>query len=312
MPISLKNKKIVVTGGAGFIGSHLVDALVKEGAEVITIDNHHASTLKNLEHLKGKITHYKKDISDYASLKKIFKGAYAILHQAAIASVPHSIQDPQKSHHTNTLGTLNVFRAAQEAGVDRVIYASSAAVYGDTLPPNTETMLANPLSPYAVQKYANELYGKIFHNLHGLKTIGLRYFNVFGPRQSMDSAYAAVIPKFIIMMKKGKRPQIYGDGKNTRDFTYIDNVVQANILALKTEKGFGDVYNIAVGVPTSLNDLIEKINIALGTSIKPEYIGSKKGDIRHSFADISKAKKVLGFKPKDSFMEGLKKTIDSL
>ncbi len=311
--ISLQDKKIIVTGGAGFIGSHIADALLAEGAQVVIIDIKEENQLSSIAHIKDTIEYHKVSITDVEKLKDIFKGAYAVLHQAALPSVPRSIELPLETQTINSTGTLNVFLAAKDAGVEKVVYASSSSVYGDTpILPKVETMSPNPLSPYAVQKLTNELYGKIFYTLFGLKTVGLRYFNVFGPRQDPNSVYAAVIPKFITLMKQGKSPQINGDGNHTRDFTYVKNVALANILALKTESGFGEAYNIAGGNQISLNDLVENINSVLNTSIKSEYLPARKGDIKDSFADVEKAKKVLNFNIVVPFEEGLKITIESI
>lgn len=309
--IDLKDKKIIVTGGAGFIGSHLVDRLVALGAKVVVIDNLSTGNLENIRHNLGSIEFIEDTINNTERLTEIFKGAYGVLHQAAIPSVPKSLLDPLASHEANSKGTLSVFTAAHKANLRRVVYASSSSVYGDTETlPKVESLPTNPLSPYAVQKLTMELYAKIFFNLYKLETVGLRYFNVFGPRQNPHSEYSAVIPKFINLIKNNQSPHINGDGEHTRDFTYISNVVDANIQALTADRGFGESYNIATGNRISLNQLIEKINAQLGVSIVPEYGPARAGDIKDSFADISKARKVLGYEPKVSFDEGLKMTID--
>lgn len=309
--IDLKDKKIIVTGGAGFIGSHLVDRLVALGAKVVVIDNLSTGNLENIRHNLGSIEFIEDTINNTERLTEIFKGAYGVLHQAAIPSVPKSLLDPLASHEANSKGTLSVFTAAHKANLRRVVYASSSSVYGDTETlPKVESLPTNPLSPYAVQKLTMELYAKIFFNLYKLETVGLRYFNVFGPRQNPHSEYSAVIPKFISLIKNNQSPRINGDGEHTRDFTYISNVVDANIQALTADRGFGESYNIATGNRISLNQLIEKINAQLGVSIVPEYGPARAGDIKDSFADISKARKVLGYEPKVSFDEGLKMTID--
>lgn len=309
----MKDKKIIVTGGAGFIGSHIVDRLLNEGAKVVVVDNLSTGRKENIEHIIDKIEFVEKNIVDTKAMEDVFKGAFAVVHQAAMVSVPRSIESPLESHDTNSTGTLSVFTAAKNAGVERVVFASSSSVYGNspTLP-KVETMQPNPLSPYAVQKLSGELYAKVFFNLFGLKTIGLRYFNVFGPRQNPNSAYAAVIPKFINLIKQNKNPQIYGDGEHTRDFTFVENVVNANMLALKSENGFGEIYNVAAGVQISLNSLVKKINEFLGTSINPEHASPRAGDIKDSFADINKAKQNFGYEVSVTFDDGLKKTIESL
>ncbi len=310
---SLQHRKIVVTGGAGFIGSHIVKALLREGAHVIVVDDLSTGNEANMSDFIDRITWIRGSVCDVELMQRACTDAYAVVHQAALPSVPKSVAFPLETNQANSTGTLAVFVAAQRAGVDRVIYASSSSVYGDTaVLPKEESMPLNPLSPYAVQKMTTELYGRIFHSLHGLKTIGLRYFNVFGPRQNPNSEYAAVIPKFITEIKRGKSPRIFGDGEQTRDFTYVDNVVQANIRALQAESGFGEAYNVACGGHISLNELVARINKILSTSITPEYLSPRTGDIRDSYADISKARDVLGFVPTVGFDEGLKKTADSL
>jgi UDP-glucose 4-epimerase len=304
--------KIAITGGAGFIGSHLAEALVKRGDEVVVIDNLATGNKANLASVEDKITFIEGSITDTNLLREAFKGVYAVLHQAALPSVPVSIERPQDTNEANIAGTLSVLVAARDSGVDRVIYASSSSVYGDTpVLPKVETMPPSPLSPYAIQKLAGELYAKRFYPLYGLKTIGLRYFNVFGPRQNPNSQYAAVIPKFITQIMAGASPTINGDGGHTRDFTYIDNVVGANLAAIDADKGFGDSFNIAAGVQISLNDLVNKINEILGTSIAAIHGPTREGDIRDSFADISKAKETLNYNPIISFDEGIRLTINS-
>lgn len=306
-------KTVVVTGGAGFIGSHIVDALVESGVEVVVVDDFSTGKRENIEQVKGKIELFEGSIVDTDLLRKAFAGADAVIHLAALPSVPKSIQLPLETNMVNEVGTLSVFVAARDAGVDRVVYASSSSVYGDTpILPKVETMPTNPLSPYAVQKLTAELYGRVFNSVYGLKTIGLRYFNIFGPRQDPYSVYSAVIPKFISLIQKGERPVIYGDGEHTRDFTYIQNAVAANLCALEATQGFGEAYNIAAGNRISLKELVEKINEILGTNVLPNHSSPRQGDIKDSFADIMKAKNAFWYEPKVSFDEGLKLTIDSL
>ncbi len=308
----LKDKKIVVTGGAGFIGSHIVDELVSDGANVVVVDNLSNGNVKNLDGVRDKIEFHKTDIIDTDALKKIFEGAYAVLHEAALNVVPRSIEMPMETHMANSTGSLSVFIAAHHAKVDRVIYASSSSVYGNTKTlPKTEAMIPDPLSPYALQKLSMEYYAKIFTSLYGLKTIGLRYFNVFGPRQNPNSTYSAVIPKFIKLINEDKSPEIYGDGENFRDFTFIKNVVDANICALKVEEGFGEVFNASYGSFVSLNDMVSKINKIFGKSIHIKYLPERKGDVKNSFANIDKARIILGYNPEISFDEGLEKTVKS-
>jgi len=311
--MDLSGKKVVVTGGAGFIGSHIVDGLLAIGTEVVVIDDLSTGSKDNIKHVHDKIKFVQGSITNVDLLKEFFKGAYAVIHQAAIPSVPKSIEFPLDTQHANIVGTLSVFLAARDTGVDRVVYASSSSVYGDTPGlPRVETMPTSPLSPYAVQKNTGEMYGKVFNSIYGLKTIGLRYFNIFGPRQNPNSPYSAVIPKFIKLIKSGETPVIFGDGEHTRDFTYVENVVQANIGALRTRQGFGEAYNIAGGKQISLNDLVKKINAELGTSVSALYVPPRDGDVKDSLADVSKAQRVLGFKQEVLFDEGLKRTINSI
>ncbi len=308
--INLKGKKIVITGGAGFIGSHIADALLSEDAQVIIVDIKKENQLDSIAHIKDKIEYHNVSIVDTAKLTDIFKGAYAVLHQAALPSVPRSIEFPLETQNINSTGTISVFVAAKDAGVERLVYASSSSVYGNTpVLPKVETMIPDPLSPYAAQKLTNELYGKIFYTIFGLKTIGLRYFNVFGPRQNPDSEYAAVIPKFIKLMKNGHQPTIFGDGENFRDFTHVKNVADANISALKADSGFGEVFNISCGEPISLNCLASQINSILSKTIESNHLPLRKGDIKDSFADINKAKEILGYKPTIYFNDGLNLTV---
>jgi nucleoside-diphosphate-sugar epimerase len=309
---NLKGKKIVVTGGAGFIGSHTVDALIERGAKVVVIDDLSSGKMENIVHHGKKIEFHKTDITDHDSLKKIFDGAYAVLHLAALSVVPRSIKHPFETNQINIGGTLSVFLAGKEAKVDRIVYASSSSVYGNTpTMPKVETMQPKPISPYAVQKYADELYANAYYALDGLKTIGLRYFNVFGPRQNPDSEYSAVIPKFIQMVKKGTNPTIFGDGTQARDFTYIENVVDANILAIGAEDGFGEVFNVGTGKQVSLNELVETLGKIMGNKISPQYLPVRVGDVKNSLSDISKARAKLGYRPAVSFKQGLEKTVKS-
>lgn len=302
----------LITGGAGFIGSNIAEKLIERGERVRIIDNFSTGKYENIEGFKDKIELIEGDLKDINDVKTAVKGIDYVLHQAALPSVPRSVADPISSNANNIDGTLNLLVAAKEAGVKRVVIAASSSVYGDTeVLPKDEDMMPNPLSPYAVTKYVEELYGKVFYKVYGLETVSLRYFNVFGPKQDPNSQYAAVIPKFITKMLKGESPVIFGDGEQTRDFTYVDNVVKANILAaLSKNVGHGEVINIACGERISLNQLVDKINKILGTDIKPLYDKPRLGDIRHSLASIEKAKKLLGYKVSVKFEEGLKKTIN--
>lgn len=302
----------LITGGAGFIGSNIAEELIKRGEKVRIIDNFSTGKRENIEEFKDKIELIEGDLKNINDVKRAVEGVDYVLHQAALSSVPRSVEDPLSSNANNIDGTLNLLVAAKEAGVKRVVIATSSSVYGNTqVLPKTEDMIPNPLSPYAVTKYVEELYGKVFHNIYGLETVSLRYFNVFGPKQDPDSPYAAVIPKFITKILKGESPVIFGDGEQTRDFTYVANVVEANILAATSENvGHGEVINIACGESISLNQLVKKINEILGTNVKPLYDKPRIGDVKHSLASIEKAKKLLGYRVSVKFEEGLKKTID--
>jgi nucleoside-diphosphate-sugar epimerase len=300
-----------VTGGAGFIGSNIVRRLCGEGYAVRVLDNYSTGKEANLEGL-AKVEIIKGDICDSDIVRKSLNGVRYILHQAAVSSVSSSLDDPLYCNKVNIEGTLNLMAAAGEMGVERIVYASSSAVYGDTARlPVAESTPANPLSPYAVSKYAGELYGRVFSDLYGLQVVGLRYFNIFGPYQDPASEYAAVIPKFITAMLRGEPPVIFGDGEQTRDFTYIENAVEANILACRSPKvGRGETINIACGASYSLNTLVRHLNGILGTQINPLYMDPKPGDIRHSRADTASAKELIGYEVKIEFREGLKRVVE--
>ena len=299
-----------MTGCAGFIGSNIVEALIKRGLDVIGIDDFSTGKMKNIEDLDFEFI--QGSVNDRDLLMKILKRVDHILHQAAIPSVPRSIDDPVSSNTVNIDGTLNLLICAKDSGIKRVVYASSSSVYGDSEKlPKKEDMNINPLSPYALTKYAGERYCKLFNDLYGLETISLRYFNVFGPKQDPTSEYSAVIPIFIKLMLSGDNPVIFGNGSTSRDFSYIENNVDANILAMiAPEQACGKVYNIACEERTSLNELVEYINVILNTDFKPIHEEERPGDIKHSLADISLARKYLNYKPKVYFREGLEKTIE--
>lgn len=302
----------LVTGGAGFIGSHLVDELLKRGHTVRVIDNLATGLRSNIEHQLEQIEFHEADIRDFEACCTASAGIDIVLHQAALGSVPRSIEDPLTSHDVNVTGTVNMLRAAAEAGVKRFVYASSSSVYGDHPGlPKVEEEIGRQLSPYAVTKYTDELYAGVFQKNYGLQTVGLRYFNVFGPRQDPDSAYAAVIPLFVSALLNSKAPRINGDGEQSRDFTYVENVVQANLLAaVADESAAGEVFNVACHDRITVNSLFEQVRDLLGSDIAPEYGPERPGDILHSFATIDKAKRLLGYRAEIQFAEGLRRSID--
>ena len=302
--------KFLVTGGAGFIGSHIVDALIRNGDKVKVIDDFSSGARENLEGVAGKIELTEGDIRDKAVVGSIMQGVDYVLHQAALRSVPKSLGNPKLYNDVNINGTLNILEAAKEAKVRRVVLASSSSIYGETDKlPEKEDFLPLLISPYALTKLAGEYYCRIFSQIHGLETASLRYFNVFGPRQSLENEYAVVIPKFITCMLKDENPPIHGDGKQTRDFTYVENVVQANIKAATTPGIKCEVFNIACGKAFSVLDIVKYVNKILKKDIKPKLGPIRQGDVKHTLADISKAKKLIKFEPKVGFEEGLMKTV---
>ncbi|MCC6801595.1 MAG: SDR family oxidoreductase [Anaerolineae bacterium] len=305
----------ILTGGAGFIGSHIAARLLADGHRVRIIDNFATGKRANIAPLiaahPGDLEVYEVSITDRAALPAIFRGADYVFHQAALASVPRSVADPLATHEANVTGTLNVLLAARDAGVKRVAYAASSSAYGDVeVEAQDETLSPHPLSPYGVSKLAGEYYCQAFTQVYGLETVALRYFNVFGPRQDETSQYAAVIPKFIAAMLAGKPPTIYGDGLQSRDFTYVDNVVHGNLLAIKAPAVTGEVMNMATGGNVTLLQLVDKLNALLGTSIEPVHTAPRPGDIKFSRADINKAIELLDFAPVADFDTGLARTID--
>ena len=301
----------LVTGGAGFIGSNIVRRLVAEGEKVRVLDNFSTGKKENLVGV-NRVDIVEGSLTDRETVKKALEGVEYVLHQGAIPSVPRSVADPLGSNEANITGTLMAMEVAKEIGVRRFIFAASSSAYGDTeILPKVENMPGDPLSPYAVGKYSGELYAKVFAGIYGLQTVSLRYFNIFGPYQDPDSQYAAVIPKFIMKMLIGEAPVIYGDGKQSRDFTFIDNAVEANLLACHSDKvGKGEVINIACGESYSLNKLVRELNKILNTNIEPIYTDPQPGDVKHSLADISKAKELLNYEVKVDFKEGLRRTVD--
>ena len=301
----------LVTGGAGFIGSHLACALIARGDRVRVLDNLTTGKRENLADAVDAIDFIEGDFRDPATCDRACDGIDVVFHEGALPSVPKSVDDPPASHEANVNGTFNILLAARDAGVKRVVYAASSSAYGDTPTlPKIEDMLPTPLSPYAVQKLTGEYYCKAFYDCWGLQTLSLRYFNVFGPRQDPASQYAAAIPAFVTAILKGEPPTIYGDGEQTRDFTHIDNVVHANLLAADAAETHGEVVNIACGERVSINQIIAEINRLLGKSVTPNYVEPRAGDVKHSLADISLARKVIGFEPKIAFDEGLQLAIE--
>jgi len=317
----LRGKKVLVTGGAGFIGSNLVASLLAEGNYVVCLDNFSTGKRKNIEEFLGNKNFrlIEGDIRDLQACIEAVKGIDIVFHQAALGSVPRSIADPVTAADVNVGGFVKMLFASKEAGVSRFIYAASSSTYGDNTDlPKVEEKIGKPLSPYAVTKYTDELFAGVFASVYGLEVIGLRYFNVFGPKQDPEGAYAAVIPKFILQLMRHERPVINGDGTISRDFTYVENVIQANHLAAVVDKieALNKVYNVACGESTTINRMFEIIREELGRydkevlKIDPVYGPERKGDIRHSLASIGKASKSLGYRPTHYIKEGMRETIN--
>jgi UDP-N-acetylglucosamine/UDP-N-acetyl-alpha-D-glucosaminouronate 4-epimerase len=305
--------KVVVTGGGGFIGSHIADRLCAEGYEVQILDNFSTGRRENILHLLDDVELIEGDIQSFERAHNAVRGCEVVFHQAALPSVPRSVQDPLTSNASNVVGTLNVLLAARDSGVRRVIFASSSSVYGATRDlPKHEALPAVPISPYAVAKLAAENYCRSFSEVYGIETVALRYFNVFGPRQDPLSQYAAVIPKFISALLEGRPPTVFGDGQQTRDFTYVGNVVDANLRAMEAEGVSGKAYNVACGERISLNRLIDELCNLTGRDIKPSYEAPRAGDVRDSLADVSRAERELGYRPSVALREGLGLTLDAL
>lgn len=303
-------EKVVVTGGAGFIGSHLVHALLKRGDVVTVIDDLSTGRAENLADVAHDIEFHQVSICDAEVLAPLFKGVDVCYHQAALASVQRSIADPVTTNQVNVGGTLNVFVACRDAGVKRIVYASSSSVYGDAQDiPLHESMPIQPISPYATSKAVNELYAKNFCDLYGAECVGLRYFNIFGPQQDPNSPYSAAIPSFITKILSGKPPVVYGTGRQSRDFTYVDNVVDANIKAAHHEDALSGVFNIACGRSVSLITIIDHLNRIMGTELEPEFEPPRLGDVQKSLADISKARSAFGYEPWINIKDGLERTI---
>lgn len=306
----LQGKSVLVTGGAGFIGSHLTRALVAEGARVRVLDNFSTGSRANLAEVERKIDVHEGDIRNAIACRNACQGVEVVFHLAAYISVPGSVKDPVHADAVNIGGTLNLLLAAQGAGVRRFVFSSSAAVYGDTaVIPTHEGMLPRPLSPYGVEKLYGEQMCRLFHHLHGLQAVALRYFNVYGPGQNPTSEYAAVIPKFITALLTGKTPIIFGDGLQTRDFLYVEDVVRANLLAAQADGVGGEVFNIARGQAVSLRELYDVLCRTTGRTYPPQFGPERPGDIRHSCADVTQARERLGFVPMYDLAAGLQKTV---
>ena len=304
--------KALITGGAGFIGSNLADGLIRQGARVRIVDNFSTGFRENLDEIKGDFEFIAGDITDDATVAKVVEDVEVVFHQAALPSVPRSVEDPEETHRVCVDGTFKLLVAARNAGVRRFVYAASSSAYGDqpTLP-KVETMRADPLSPYAVAKLTGELYCRAFHNVYGLETISLRYFNVFGPRQNPGSMYSGVISRFIDALMTGETPVIYGDGEQSRDFTYIDNVVDANIKAATASQGLGESMNVANGDRITLNELLDVLKrIVEKPDVTADFQPSRPGDVRHSQADNGRAIECLGYQELVGLEEGLRRTID--
>lgn len=302
---------VVVTGGAGFIGSHLVEALLGEGRKVRVVDNLSTGRRSNLDHLAGRYEWAEGDLSDFEFAKSAIEGAEYIFHQAAIPSVPRSVREPLQSHASGPTTTLNVLEAARLTGTKRVMFAASSSAYGDTEElPKHEGMYPRPLSPYAAGKVAGEHYIHVYARTMGVDGVSLRYFNIFGPRQDPSSPYSGVISVFAKRMKVGERPTIYGDGSQTRDFTYVANAVAANLMAMKSEKPLlGQQYNVGTGGRISLLDLVDTLNRIYGTSLEPEFLPGRAGDVRDSQACLKRITAAIGYKPVIDFEEGLRRTV---
>jgi len=301
----------LVTGGAGFIGSHIATALVERGHRVRVLDNLCTGTKKNLAHLGSKVEFIEGDVLDLKQVAKAVEGVEVVYHQAALASVPRSLKEPLETHAACATGTLNILDAARRGGVRRVVYAGSSSAYGNQpFMSKRESDTPAPLSPYAAAKLAGESYCQSFYESFGLETVVIRYFNVFGPRQDPNGEYSAVIPKFVVRMLAGQRPTIFGDGMQSRDFTYVENIVQGNLAAAEKKDAAGRVFNVACGRQYNLLELIASINRVLGMNIEPVFEPARAGDVRDSLADICAAREVLGYEPTIDFDEGLRRSIE--
>jgi len=307
----MNKRTYLVTGGAGFIGSHIVERLVRDGHNVRVLDDLSSGHETNLDSIRDGVEFIEGDIRDTKVVNEAVKGAHIVFHEAALGSVPRSVADPVTTHEVNITGTLNVFLAARDAGVKRVVYASSSSVYGETpVLPKREDMSPEPLSPYALSKLAGEHYASVFKHVYNFEIVSLRYFNIFGSRQDPESQYAAVIPRFITALLNGKAPVVYGDGLQSRDFTSVENVVNANLLASEADGIAGQAFNVACGGRYTLLDLLAKTKEFLGSDIEPVHEAARVGDVRDSQASIEAAQKAFGYRVSVDFAEGLEKTIE--
>ena len=302
--------KYLITGGAGFIGSNLARKLLSLGEEVVVLDDLSTGKRENLGDIKDRVKLVVGDICDVEKVREAMEGIDYVFHQAAVVSVPRSIDEPVRTNEVNVDGTLNCLLAARDVKAKRFVFAASSSAYGDSPAlPKHEDMIPRPLSPYGVSKLVGEMYCRVFYEVYGLPTVSLRYFNIFGPYQDPKSQYAAVVPIFITRLLKGESPQVFGDGDQSRDFTYIDNAVQANLLAMKSDKADGKTINVACGAQYTLNELAGNLKRLTGSDIDPTYAEPRAGDIKHSLGDISRASELLGYNPKVSFEEGLERTV---
>lgn len=306
-----EQKLYLVTGGAGFIGSHIAEALLRRGDRVRVLDNLMTGKRENLAHIADEIEFIEGDIRDVETTRRAMEDVCVVFHEAAIPSVPRSVKEPVLNHEVNVNGTFNVLMAARDAEVRRVVFAASSSAYGETeVLPKQEQMLPSPLSPYAVAKLVGEFYAQVFTRAYGLETVCLRYFNVFGPRQDPTSPYSGVISKFITSLLDGETPVIYGDGEQSRDFTYVENVVQANLNAAESPEASGQVMNVGLCERTTLNQLLGELQRIIGTSLPARYEEPRAGDIRHSLADITRAQELIGYRPTVGLAEGLRRTVE--
>lgn len=301
----------LVTGGAGFIGFHIVKALVERGENVRVVDNLSTGNIERLACIRSAMDFVEADLADPQVCDRVVDGVDFVLHQAAIPSVQRSIRDPMASNRANVTATLNLLESGRNRGVRRFVYAASSSAYGDTLVlPKSEDMPANPMSPYALQKFVGERYAKLYFDLYKFETVSLRYFNVFGPSQDPYSEYSAVIPKFITKLLAGEKLTIFGDGEQSRDFTYVENIVEANLLALTADGAAGKMMNLGCGARISLNQLIRQLEMIVGVSAQVEYLPARAGDVRDSLADIGLAERLLGYRPAISVEDGLARTVE--